>query len=380
MSTASTPKHVEVYNRLRAEIANGTYAPGQRIPTELELVERYGVSRPTVARALGALEKEGQLERRRGSGTFLKGSVPVQHELLGLLVPRLHYSGIGGPIAAGISRRAESLGHGLMLASTLEDGDEESGNWAERVCEQLIRHKVRGIFFVPLELPSEQSEINQRITDRLVSEGVSVVLVDRDIFPYPERSDFDLVAMDNRAAGFSLCQHIVDLGVKKIAFVADHLDSSSALERIEGARIALRAAGSDLPDDLVVKWDSSCGAKAIEALVRSEDVEAILFVNDLLARDAVTLLMASGLRVPDDIRIAAFDDLEFSANLSVPLTTFRQPFEALGVNAVEMMKSRLAFQKQPFRDLRIRGQLVVRESCGVQDAQQNTKVLRVHPD
>lgn len=366
MSSASTPKHVEVYNRLRAEIANGTYAPGQRIPTELELVERYGVSRPTVARALGALEKEGQLERRRGSGTFLKGAGPTQNDMLGLLVPRLHYNGIGAPIAAGISRRAETLGHGLMLASTLEDGDEESGKWGERVCEQLIRHKVRGIFFVPLELRSEQAEVNQRITDRLVSEGISVVLVDRDIFRYPDRSEFDLVAMDNRRAGFCLTQHLVDLGVSKVAFLADHLESSSALERIEGCRMALRDGGADLPDDLIVQWHPERGAEKLMSLVRSSEVEALLFVNDLLAREAITILTQNGLHVPRDIRIAAFDDLEFSASMAVPLTTFRQPFEALGVNAVEMMKSRLLYQDQPFRDLRIRGQLVVRQSCGAQ--------------
>lgn len=365
MASTSTPKHLEVYQRLREEISSGTYTPGQRMPTETELVERFGVSRPTVSRALGILEQEGHLVRRRGSGTYLKGRSTINSALFGLLIPRLHYNGIGGPIAAGITKRADSLGHGLLLASAMPDGDEESGHWAERFCEQFIRHDVKGVFLVPLELHEGQTRLNRAITDQLDAAEIAVMLIDRDVRPYPERSSFDLIGIDNRRAGHDLAAHMLAQGCRRFAFVADHLESSSALERAEGCRYALQVSDAEFINDRIAHWNPSYGGEPLLDLVREHQPDALIFVNDLLARDAIGVLTPNGVTIPEQIRIAAFDDLPFSKSLSVPLTTVRQPFEALGTNAVEAMVSRLRDPSQPARDIRLAGELVIRRSTKV---------------
>jgi LacI family transcriptional regulator len=220
-----------------------------------------------------------------------------------------------------------------------------------------------------LELPEVEFDMNREMADRLVAAGITVVLVDRDICRFPERSPFDLVAVDNRRAGFHVAEHLVSLGCRRLAFVADHPDSSSACERVDGARRALMTVDADLPDERIIRWNPSQGADPISALARDGAVEAFLFVNDLLAREAMSAFAQQGLQVPDDVRVAAFDDLAFSEMMAVPLTTVHQPFEALGINAVEAMISRLLNPDQPPRDIRLAGQLVVRKSCGAELAQ-----------
>jgi GntR family transcriptional regulator of arabinose operon len=353
-------KHVQVYRYLRDQIDSGIYRPGQRMPTESELVDQLGVSRPTVSRALGILEQEGQVVRRRGAGTFL---ATERGYLFGLMIPRLHHDGIGGPIANGIARRAEALGHGVLLASSLPDGDEESDQWGDRVCEQLIRHQVRAVFFIPLELHEHQTATNQQIAARIVQAGITLVLIDRDTCPFPDRSDFDLVAMDNRRAGFQMTQVLLQRGCQRLAFITDHPESSSALERLDGCRFALRQAGLSLPDARFVYWNPDADESLIKA-VRSARPDGLIFINDLLASNGLRALQGAGMNVPADLRVVTFDDTNAATSAPVPLTTYRQPFEAIGVNAVDLMMSRMLDPEQHARDLRLAGEVVIRESCG----------------
>src|SRR5256885_11024159 len=90
---ASEPKHRQISRQLLAEIAAGKYAPSGRLPSEAQLVERFGVSRPTAARALRDLQDQGLVERRVGSGTYVRGpaeaGAPAGPRQFGLLIPGL---------------------------------------------------------------------------------------------------------------------------------------------------------------------------------------------------------------------------------------------------------------------------------------------------
>src|SRR3954453_18258207 len=88
---SSAPKHSRISQELLAEIAAGKYGPSGRLPSEAQLVGRYGVSRPTVARALRDLQDRGLVERRVGSGSFARSPATpeVSSRQLGLLIPGL---------------------------------------------------------------------------------------------------------------------------------------------------------------------------------------------------------------------------------------------------------------------------------------------------
>src|SRR5437867_9472756 len=209
------PKYREILGRLRSEISAGKFDHNGRLPSESELVARFGVSRPTVARALRELQVEGMIDRRAGSGTFLKEKTPRDAAMLGLIVPALGNTEIFDPICAEIARIAHETNHVLLWG-----GSSDQGMDAEEVCQRYIRQKVSGVVFAPIELTPESSRINHRIADAFKNVGIAVVLLDRDLDAFPQRSELDLVGVDNFSAGFRLAAHLIKLGCSRIGFVA----------------------------------------------------------------------------------------------------------------------------------------------------------------
>src|SRR5437879_5764891 len=119
--TSRQSKHHTVYEALREEILAGRYSPESRMPGEAELVIRFGASRPTVARALNDLEREGLVERRAGSGTYAKAptppaeaSAPPQAGTFGLIIPELGHTEIFVPICAAMARATRGTGYSLL--------------------------------------------------------------------------------------------------------------------------------------------------------------------------------------------------------------------------------------------------------------------------
>jgi DNA-binding MarR family transcriptional regulator len=109
-------KHEAVSQELRIEIVAGAFAPSNKLPSEAQLVERFGVSRPTVARALRDLQAEGLIERRAGSGTFVRSVSPTntQTRVLGLLVPERGTTEIFEAICGELGALARVHGFGLL--------------------------------------------------------------------------------------------------------------------------------------------------------------------------------------------------------------------------------------------------------------------------
>ena len=173
---------------IRREIADGKYDADHRLPTESQLVARFNVSRPTVARALLELQKEGIVERRAGSGTYLKGDARRNSGMLGLIVPALGKTEIFDPICTEIAQQAQADRYTVLWNGTWPEDPSERAKLAEELCHRYIREKVSGVFFAPVELLPTGENINQRISDALDEAGIPVVLLDRDMYKFPRRS------------------------------------------------------------------------------------------------------------------------------------------------------------------------------------------------
>src|SRR5688572_9351170 len=108
-------KHREVFSALRREIQGGTWKPGARLPSEADLVSRFAVSRITVSRAVRDLQQAGLVERRAGSGTFIKSSGPSTDGLtFGLLIPDFGETEIFEPICHGMMASPRARDHALI--------------------------------------------------------------------------------------------------------------------------------------------------------------------------------------------------------------------------------------------------------------------------
>ena len=157
-------KHSEISRHLETEIASGKYGDGARLPSEIQLAKQFTVSRPTVARAFRDLETKGLIERRAGSGTYLRegSSVRQSSRTLGLLVPGLATTEIFQIICGEIASLARVQEYGLLWGGSTNPREDMDASLvhAEEICRQFIERKISGVFFAPAELQPGQKEAN----------------------------------------------------------------------------------------------------------------------------------------------------------------------------------------------------------------------------
>ncbi|MEI7731883.1 MAG: GntR family transcriptional regulator [Verrucomicrobiota bacterium] len=365
---AQNPKHREISRQLRANIAAGRYGVDNRLPSEPQLVKKFGVSRPTIARALLDLQAEGLVERRAGSGTYVRQATAVavtSTRLLGLLIPGLGTTEIFELICGELASLARVHEYSLLWGGSAhprQDTD-TSLEHAEEICRQFIERKVSGVFFAPFELVPEQDQANRRLAELLRQSGIPVVLLDRDLQSFPKRSDFDLVSIDNLAGGFLLADHLLKLGCERIRFVARPFSAPTVDARIAGAREALVRRRRELAPDWVRLGDPA-DLKFVRSLAAGRQADAFICANDHTAAVLMRSLESIGVRVPRDMRVVGFDDVKYAMLLSVPLTTIHQPCRDIAVIAFRTMLHRIAEPTLPAQSLVLTPTLVVRESCG----------------
>lgn len=358
---SEAPKYKQIYDAVKAGIDSGAYQKGQRLPSEVELGRRFGASRLTVNRALRELQLGGVIDRRAGSGSYVSGAAGVGYTF-GLLIPELGLTEIFEPICRGMAEVTLDQPHVLLWGkSPTHSADVE--RHAYESCGQWIAKKVSGVFFAPLEYTSGKDAVNTRIAELLSEAGIPVVLIDRDVVPFPSRSPHDVVSIDNRRAAYVLTRHVLDAGSRNVIFVGRHDAAPSCIARSLGFRDAMQDAGLWTADSIhhVNPTDPVDVARVISAA----GVDGVVCSNDFTAAHVMRALEAMGRRVPVDVRVAGFDDVKYASLLPVPLTTIHQPCEQLGEAAVRMMVERLKNPVMPARDVLLNFQLVVRSSTSV---------------
>jgi DNA-binding LacI/PurR family transcriptional regulator len=364
MKTVLEPKHRQVYQALSREIQSGRLKRGDRLPSEAELVRTFGASRITVGRAVRDLQAQGLVERRAGSGTYVAGRTAPGALSFGLLIPDLGETYIFEPVCQGMMASPLARNHALVWGSGTGDGvSREDRAW--QLCRQYIERRVSGVFFAPLEFASPGEDINHRIARALDDARIPIVLLDRDVTPYPRRGHHDLVGIDNRRAGFMITEHVLRLGSRRVAFVAQPNAAATVDAREAGYREALYAADVPIDRALIRRLDPS-DAGSVRQLMESARPDAVVCANDRTAGRLMQTLIKLGYAVPKDVRLVGIDDVEFAALLPVPLTTLRQPSRQIGDAALGAMLERVSRRGLVARDILLDVELIVRESCGSQ--------------
>jgi DNA-binding LacI/PurR family transcriptional regulator len=350
-------KHERICRTLIDAISGGTYGPGQRLPSESELVKQFGASRPTVNRALRELQLSGLIDRRAGSGSYVRASTSARGYTFGLLIPELGRTEIFEPICRGMAEAQHGSQHVLLWGSSLGDAANVEDQ-AAQACRQLVAQAVSGVFYAPLELTPEKDAINRRIADVFGKAGIPMVLLDRDLVPYPDRSQYDLVGIDNRRAGYAITSHLLARGCRRIAFLGRPGSAPTVDARISGYREAMAGARLE-PSVCRTAPDDQVEVTRILGTVRPD---AFVCANDFTAAQLLKTLMALGVGVPDDVRMAGVDDVKYASLLSVPLTTIHQPCADIGAMAIGAMLDRLRQPTLPARDILLDFQVVIRDS------------------
>lgn len=378
MSTIAGParKYERIVHELRRAILNREYQAGERLPPDAQLADRFGASRLTVMRAMRDLQVEGLVERKAGSGTYVRSTVRPGH-VFGLLIPDLGQTAIIEPICRGMARAGQSANQALLWGNSTPNADREQQ--AEELCRYFIDQRVAGVFFVPVELTPHKDEVNQHVVAMLERASMPVVLLDRCIYEYPKRSRHDLVGIDNRRAGDRMTDYLLGLGCRRIGFMARPFSAPTVEARVAGYREALWRHGIPFDAEWVHWGDPSDTIKVKEYLERARP-EAVVCANDKTAGLLMHSLSALDIKVPGELRIVGIDDVNYARLLPVPLTTLQQPCEDIGAEAISAMMERLDNPDLRARDILLDCDIVVRRSCGggpnVRDPVRNRRFAR----
>ncbi len=358
-------KYREIFEKLQGDISSGRYKAGNRLPSEAELVRRFGVSRMTVFRAMRELQSLGIVTRRVGSGTYVSAAINAGSYVFGLLIPELGQTEIFEAICKGMMEAPEAAHHSLLWGNSVpkDKDDKDKEEAAEQLCQQYIARKVAGVFFAPVEFSAHRNQANHRIVAALDRARIPVVLLDRCLEPYPRRSKYDLVGIDNRRTAYLATEHLIRAGAKRIAFFARPNSAPTVDARIAGYREALISLSQQHDRDLV-KLGDPADTVFIKSVLKKDRPDAFLCANDLTAGGLMHTLISLGKGIPTDIRIVGIDDVKYARLLPVPLTTQHQPCRDIGRAALAVMLDRIANPDLPPRDVLLGCQLMVRQSCG----------------
>ncbi|MEO3755322.1 LacI family DNA-binding transcriptional regulator [Streptomyces sp. B6B3] len=255
-------------------------------------------------------------------------------------------------VATGAERVARASKLGVMLCNSAQSTSEEAdylGLFAEQ--------RVRGVLVTPADLSGRS------LTD-FRRHGIPFVFVDR-VLPSAEGCS---VSVDDVLGGTLAVRHLLAQGHPEVAYVSGPMSLQQCQDRRQGALAALAEAGLDesaLRHVEAARLDVPAGREAGAALLRmSPRPSAVFCANDLLALGVLQALFAAELRVPQDMALVGYDDIEFAAAAAVPLTSVRQPAVRMGRQAAELLLEETGEAAQSHRHQRIvlEPELVVRES------------------
>jgi DNA-binding LacI/PurR family transcriptional regulator len=354
-------KSQEIKSWVLDEIKKGTFDKNAPLPGDLELMNRFGVSRGTVRLALFELQRQGLIKRRRGKGTFLSRQGMRKSGVIGVLFPELDTCEYFRDIERELVAYGRRLGYEIDVRKCAVG---RLGDVAGEMCREvqsLAGGHAEGVIFRPL-INEKYMEINRKVAKILEEAEKPVVLFDSDVERKPHRSVFDIVTVNNVDAGRSVAEYLISTGRKRIAF--------NMFDCVEGKNENLDNRFFGVAGECVVRglYDgvrsvtiAPSDSDAVRKLLRSRwRPDALVCVNDEIAVGLVRTLIGLGIDIPKDVAVVGFDDVS-CARLSVPpLTTVRQPSRQLAQTLLKTLLFRLRSQDAPPQEIYLAAPLVCR--------------------
>ena len=352
-------KYKVLVETLKSQILSGKYDVAKPFPSVRALIRRFGMSKTTVQRALDELFHLGLISRKQGRGTFVTGQRPSRR--IGLIVPGVAYSEFFPPIVNEISRLSQKEGYTLLFGAVTSQDPEVRARQARKFAGQLIEDGVAGVIFQPLEFLSDSTERNQEIVNLLKRANVPVVLACCDFVRPPDRSGYDVVGINNVEAGAMMARHLVDSGAKRICFLMRPNRGVSIRSRFRGFAMALQCEGRVrcTCERLVAETDDLA---AVKRLLRRRRPDAFVCGSDSDAAKFKVTLEKAGLKVPDDVMLAGFNDVQMASILTPSLTTIRIPCGEIAATAFYRLLARIANPGLPAMECLLPVHLVARGS------------------
>lgn len=351
-------KSVQILKMLKDDILAGRYSDSSRFPSETTLSRRFGVSRSLMTSVVNELERLGLVTRSQGRGTFV--SKKVSSRKIGLIVPGVAVTDFFQPIVSEVNQLARKEGYTLHFAEVFSLNREERLRQVEELAKEFVKERVAGVIYEPLAGPAGD-EPNRFVLTSFAKANIPVVLIDCDVVPFPQRTDHDVIGINDVEAGVRIVSHLLDSGAKKIHFLMGKLCPSTFANRLYGAEAALIRAGRC--KKAVVLHAEANDLKALKRHVRKYGrPDAFVCANDINAAEFKQTLELAGLRVPEDVLLTGCADLPIASLMTPRLTTIRQCRDQMGAAAFRRLVARIENPSLPATEILFPAPLIVRES------------------
>lgn len=254
-------------------------------------------------------------------------------------------------VARGVETVIASQHRPLLLGNSDQDPERE-----QSYLNLFEEQRIGGLLISPV------GSVLDRLR-RLHERGTSVVLVDR----LSHSGEFSSVAVDDNLGGRLAAEHLLDIGRRKIAFIGGPLGITQVTSRLSAARRVVKKYGAG---EIILMesttMDATAGRLAAEeflAMSKKKRPDAVFAANDLVALGVLQALTRAGVRLPDDIALIGYDDIDFAASAAIPISSISQPRHDMGRTAATILLETIADPKNSkVRHITLKPELVVRAS------------------
>lgn len=293
--------------------------------------------------------------------------VTTKTSTIGVLLPDI-YGEFFSELIRGIDLAARRHGYHLLVSGSHSDRAEAAA------VLQATRGRVDGLIVMSPEIDGE-------ILRATLPSSLPIVLLNS-----PSRDEaYDSIRIDNYGGAFAMVRHLVEVGHRRIAHVGGPAGNHDARERLRGYREALTALGAECDSSLEVVADfSEAGGYQAgrQLLALSPRPQAVFAANDAMAIGVLCAFLEAGVRVPEDIALAGFDDIPIARYIAPPLTSVQVSIDTLGARALErlLIAIDLKNRHERMREV-VPATLVVRRSCGAgtRDSRSASRLSEITP-
>jgi GntR family transcriptional regulator of arabinose operon len=353
-----TPKYLIVQEWIKSEINKGVYVDGDKLPSENELMERFGFSRQTIRLAISNLENSGYIEKVKGSGTYVRlrslrndgDAKSTDEHNVGVILRHLDYY-IYPEVIRGIENTLMQYGYSMTLGITHNKTDRETA-----VLNSMMSKNLAGIIAEPTKtaIPIPVKDTYARL-----SADMPIVFLGggyRDL-------NIPVVSMDYEAAAKQAVEYLIEKGHKNIGALL-RSDEVGGHKRYEGYTRTLLEHGLRTDDRNVLWYSDDISDSILSAMFKQayfsgmNRCTAILCQDDKIAEVLISNLKAINVKPFEDVSIISFDNSITAEMLG--LTSMNHSKSVLGAKAVELLLKQI--KTGTAQDVLLKSELVVRSS------------------
>lgn len=363
----STPLYVQIIKDIEQKISENKLVVGQQLKSHKELAQEYDVSIITIKSALSTLIDEGYLFSRVGKGTFVADKQNFKNlssqNSIGLVLKDLK-NPFFSLITHTIEETAYSKNYNILLSSSSSQIKKEDAQ-----IKNFKKLGAKGLILASMTKGPHAPELVRQLKKENYPSVMVSYVADNDIY---------YVGADHEYGAYLATKHLISLGHTEIGYINSPENNVLGDVRFKGLKKALTEADLLFNNDFLLRLGSDTYPGGFEAGYKLGDLfdqlpkkpTSFFTYNDLSALGFIRRILELGYRVPEDVAIIGFDDIEQAKYSSIPLTTVHQPIERIGAAAINKLITLIEGGNPEYRTI-LKPELVIRDSCGTNISKTN---------